>query len=286
MATKRKNIKRNTGRKPFWEGLLEWILGFVRQLMIPALVLWLVTWLWVGGIFAKTGNALWGGFVDWTADQGMVVSDVMIDGRFRTDIDVLRDAIATKPGDALLHVDVDEIHRRVIALRWVREARVSRRYNGIVTVALSERVPFVVWDRPGRKSAVVDMEGRVIDGASATDFQGLLIVRGVDAPQYAADLMRMLVAEEDVARRIRGAEWVGGRRWDLIAANGTRVHLPEDDIGFALSRLAKASKDKNILARPLLSIDLRMPDRIIVESKKGEAHDVMSLSADIRRNTI
>ena len=97
----------------------------------------------------------------------------------------------------------------------------------------------------------------------------MLGVRGVDAPQNAVDWVRMVVAEPKVAEYIKGAEWIGGRRWDLMTINGTRIHLPEEDMGFALSRLAKAAAEQNILEKSLKSLDLRAPDRIIIENNNG-----------------
>ena len=273
-ANKRKKSKSSQSRKPFWESLLEWLLGFVKKLIIPALVLWMVTWLWIGGVFAKTGDAMWDKFVVWTAEQGLIVTDVAIEGRNRTDISKLQTAVQAKPNDPLLGVDVDTIQARIQALKWVDTVNVKRSYNGIVTIKLVEKIPFVVWDKPGTGRVVVDTSGKVIKGVSASDFNDLLIVGGVGAPKNAADLMEILTVEQSVANRIKAAQWIGDRRWDLISVNGTRIMLPETDIGFALSRLAKLQDTQNILARDLLSIDLRLADRIIVESKKGEAQDI------------
>jgi hypothetical protein len=66
----------------------------------------------------------------------------------------------------------------------------------------------------------------------------------------------------------------------------TRIHMPEKDLGFALSRLAKAEENNKILSRPLLSIDLRGEDRIIIESESGQSQDVMSLSSNAKTNLI
>jgi cell division protein FtsQ len=270
--TKKRKLKskKSQSRKPFWENMLEWILGFVKKLMIPALILWLITWLWIGGVFAKTGDVIWDGFVGWTASHGLVVQDVVINGRNRTDINNLQSAIKIKPDDALLDVNVGFIQQKIEQLIWVDTVNVKRSYNGILTVDIAERIPFVVWDRHGLGKILVDIAGRPIEDVSVSEFENLLIVGGVDAPKNAADLMTMLVVEENVAKHIKGAQWLGDRRWDLISVNGTKIMLPEDDIGYALSRLSK------ILVRDLLSIDLRHPDRIIIESKRGAAREDIS----------
>lgn len=276
MATKRASYKKSQSRKPFWESKLEWMLGILKKLLIPALVLWLVAWLWLGGVFAQTSAMVWDQFVEWTASHDLVVEDVVIEGRARMPLSDIQKAVSVKPGDALLSVDIDTIHRNLAKNKWVADVAVRRSYNGVVTITLTERVPFVIWERPGRSMAVVDGEGKVIEGASPKDFQSLLIVKGVDAPNHATELMRMVMAEPVVAEHIRGAEWIGDRRWDLYTAQNVRIHLPEDDMGYALSRLAKAIKDKNILNSSLKSLDLRASDRIIIENKKGQVDESFS----------
>ena len=67
---------------------------------------------------------------------------------------------------------------------------------------------------------------------------------------------------------------------------GVRVHLPEDDVGYALSRLAKIQGEKNILDRDLQTIDLRGKDRIIVETERGQSLDMMNLSSHEKANMI
>jgi hypothetical protein len=57
---------------------------------------------------------------------------------------------------------------------------------------------------------------------------------------------------------------------------GTRIHLPEHDMGFALSRLAKTQNDQNILDRDLTSIDMRGADRIIIESERGSSQNIIA----------
>lgn len=285
MAVKRTRSK-SVQRKPFWERLLEWILSTLKRFVIPALVVWLICWLWVGGVFASGANMAWQSFVGWSASQGLVVKDVVIEGRDKTSMNDLLRAIDVQLDDPLLSVDVQKIQKHVADLPWVKNVIVARQYNGVVIIDIHERIPFVVWDRDGRPPAVVDMDGDIIPNVRASQFKKLLIVHGVAAPHHASDLMQMVIVEPDVAKYIKGAEWIGDRRWDLITVKGTRVHMPEKDVGFALSRLAKAEQNNKILSRALLSIDLRGEDRIIIESESGKSQDMMNLSSNAKTNLI
>jgi cell division protein FtsQ len=283
MARKRKS---SNIRKPFWERNLERFISITKKLLIPALAIWLIGWLYLGGVFASTQKMAWDTFVSWTVDQGLVVQDVMIEGRNRTDLKKLQSAIAINPNDPLLGLNLNRVQTRIEELNWVDTAIVSRAYNGIVTIRLIEKIPFVIWDRPGMGKILIDTKGTVIEGVNPSDFAKLLTVRGVDAPNYSVDLMQMILAEPDVAGFVQGAEWIGGRRWDLITVMGTRVHLPEDDVGYAIARLAKSQADKKILERDLLSIDLRGTDRIIIETQRGKTQNLMNLSSNTKTNNI
>jgi len=240
----------------------------------------------LGGVFDNTRAVVWDYFVNWTADQGLVISDVMVDGRYRTDVTELQKAIDIEPEDPLLDIDIRAIKARVSQINWVDDLIIRRSYNGLVKITLIERIPFVVWDRPGRGSVVVDTNGEIIPDVPIEDFQKLLTVRGVDAPKHTVDLMQLILAEPNVATHIAAAEWIGDRRWDLLTVMGVRVHLPEDDVGHALSRLAKIQAEKNILGRDLQTIDLRGKDRIIVETERGQSLDMMNLSSHDKTNMI
>lgn len=283
MAVKR---KKSTARKPFWERMLELFLATMKRMLVPALVIWLLGWLWLGGVFTATKNMAWDGFVSWTATHGLVVDDIVIDGRNRTDLIILESAVNVDLNAPILSIDIAQMHDDISKLPWVENVTISRNYSGIIHVILTERIPFVIWDRHGRGRAVVDTKGHTIKDADPSEFSKLLNVRGVDAPQYTVDLMQNILAEPNVAQHIRGAEWIGDRRWDLITTKGTRIYLPEDDMGYALSRLAKIQDEKNILRQDLKSIDLRASDRVIIETERGKSQDLMNLSSANKTNSI
>jgi cell division protein FtsQ len=248
------------------------------MLIIPVLVIWLIAWLWLGGIFTKTTMMARDGFINQTAEWGLVVKDIIIEGRHYTDIQELHAAIPVQQGNPVLSIDVEAIQNNIQRLKWVEDVTVSRGLKGIVTIKLTERVPFVIWNRPGRRPALIDMNGEIIEGENIEDYGTLLFVSGIDAPSHTHALIRNLKAQPVIAERVKAAEWVGDRRWDIILTNATRIHLPANDIGLALARLAKLHKDKDMLNRDFMSIDLRMDDRVIIETERGMTQDAFDLS--------
>ena len=69
--------------------------------------------------------------------------------------------------------------------------------------------------------------------------------------------------EEKVAASVR----VGERRWNLRMVNGTDVMLPEGHEIVALDRLLQLQQDHDLLDRPLVAIDMRLPDRLVLRPR-------------------
>lgn len=62
----------------------------------------------------------------------------------------------------MLDIDGGEIARRVMALPWVAQVAVHRRWPTTVTITIGERVPRAQVNGPAGQAAVVDGEGRVL----------------------------------------------------------------------------------------------------------------------------
>jgi cell division protein FtsQ len=64
---------------------------------------------------------------------------------------------------------------------------------------------------------------------------------------------------------------VADRRWNLQLVNGIDVRLPEIDVDAALHRLVDLDRDKKLLTRDIVMIDLRLPDRVTVRLSDAAA---------------
>ena len=93
------------------------------------------------------------------------------------------------------------------------------------------------------------------------------------AQQAAAELVARLAAVPDIAADIESAVRVSDRRWDLVLASGTRVRLPEGDVSRALAQLTDMRREYEILNQDVVSIDLRLSDRLVVRLPSDEALD-------------
>ena len=71
--------------------------------------------------------------------------------------------------------------------------------------------------------------------------------------------------------QVRASVLVGERRWNLRLKNGIDVRLPETDIAQALERLVALDREKNLITRDIVAIDLRLPDRVTVRLSEAAA---------------
>jgi cell division protein FtsQ len=203
--------------------------------------------------------------VAWSGQTGLVVRDVLVEGRRRTPPEALRDRLDLDVGMPLLAVDTAAAKDRLETLAWVERASVARMLPDTVQVRLLERQPLALWQRDGRFE-VIDRAGAVIEGAAAErpqEYVHLRVLVGDDAPQGAAALFALLSTEPALSARVVAATRVGGRRWNVHLDNAIEVLLPERNALGAWRLLADKARDDALLERAVTVIDLRfLPERL------------------------
>ncbi|MEC8177622.1 MAG: FtsQ-type POTRA domain-containing protein [Pseudomonadota bacterium] len=210
-----------------------------------------------------TADYLRDGFFDATAKAGLHVTDITVEGRRRTQREDLLAVTQIVAGMPILRVDLDAMQTRIEKLPWVYNVTVVRRLPGIIHLHVREREPFALYEE-GRKTALIDKSGDVIIRNHLQTFEHLPVLSGSGAPSRAQALMNMLQDYPVVRNRLVAAEWIGGRRWSLTLDHGGAVHLPAKNMQNALNRLMDLERERRILAVENQSIDLRLPDRILL----------------------
>jgi cell division protein FtsQ len=74
----------------------------------------------------------------------------------------------------------------------------------------------------------------------------------------------MLASEPELATRVTAAIRVGDRRWNIRIDNAIDVLLPADGAANAWSQLVRLERSSAILKRDLQTIDIRLPDRLVL----------------------
>lgn len=218
-----------------------------------------------------------------TAGIGLRVDDIMVEGRDHTAPDALLQAIGIDRGAPILAFDAEAARQRLEQIPWIERAVVERRLPNLIYVRLTERKPLALWQHEGR-FAVVDAKGAVILDGDVGPYSGLPVVIGDDAPKEAEALLLLLDTEPDLKARVAAAVRVGGRRWNLHMDNGIDVRLPEEDPAVAWSTLAQFARGNGLLERDVVAIDLRLPDRMVVQLGKESADKLRALADPKKKN--
>jgi cell division protein FtsQ len=258
----------------------------VRRTVAPAaagLVLILVLVAGAGAMHAFSGGASFREHLgSATGFLGLRVREVVIEGRQKTPEPLLREAIRATIGDPILAYSVADARARIEAIKWVQTATVTRRLPDTIVVHLVERSPFAVWQHDG-KFVLIDRQGQIVTDSDVAAFAGQLpLVVGIGAPEAAAALIDALTQQPEIQSRVVAAVRVGERRWNLRMKSGMDVLLPEGAEVPALQRLAELQAQHKILDRPLETLDMRLPDRLVFRPQPahpGDSKDAQSTQA-------
>jgi len=208
-----------------------------------------------------------------TGKLGLVVTDIQVKGRQTTDTTTILAALGARYGSPILAVSPSRAKQQLEALPWVRSAAIERLLPGTIAVNLIERRPLAVWQHEG-KQELVDQDGTVIPVTDLSRFAKLPTVVGGDQARHsAAQLLSLLANEPDIAARVTAAVLVGDRRWNVRIDGTIDVMLPEDDMAGAWAKLAQLQHDNQILQRNVETIDMRLPDRLVLRVADPGAKD-------------
>jgi cell division protein FtsQ len=194
---------------------------------------------------------------------GLTVQEIVIRGQQNTPRELVRNAIGVRSGDALLAFSPEAARQRLESIAWIESAEVQRNLSGNILVVLRERRPFAIWQHQN-DFAVVDREGRVVSADTLDAFGPLPLLVGEGAQKAGAAVFDLLAAAPDVLARTQALIFISQRRWNLRLHTGTDILLPEGHEDAAIKRLADLQKTQALLDRPLVSIDMRLPDRLVV----------------------
>lgn len=179
-------------------------------------------------------------------------------------------------------IDLDAVRARVEELDAVAGAELRVRSGGVLQVLVTERMPVVVW-RTGDRLEMLDGTGHRVAGLAArSDRPDLPLIAGEGADLATDEALEIFAAAQGIQPRLRGLVRVGERRWDLILDRNQKILLPEVDAVAALERLMTLDKAEDLLARDVLSVDLRNDKRPVLrlapyalnEHRKAQGIDV------------
>lgn len=180
---------------------------------------------------------------------------------------------------SLLFLDVEQTRERLKTNPWIADASVLKLYPGELQIGIKEREAFALWQKDGQVSVIAD-DGTVLEPYVSPRLIELPLVVGRGAETRAKEFLALLDRYPALRAFVRAAVLVGERRWNLRLNNGIDVRLPETDIAPALERLVALDKEKNLITRDIVAIDLRLPDRVTVRLSEAAAQARIDAAKD------
>jgi cell division protein FtsQ len=241
---------------PFTEEQLHKIF-LVLILAAAAAIAWIVAS--AAGLTALAGQQL--AFA--AADAGYEVNRVEVRGVERMNELKVYERVLGEKDRAMPLVDLHALRDQLIELPWVKDARVSRQLPDKIVVDIVEREPHAVLKKPDRL-VPIDPQGHELEPISRAAAKGMLEISGPGAQARVEELSALLDAAPALRPQVKGAEWVGNRRWNLTFKTGQVLALPqgEDESAGALMSFARLDGVNRLLGGKVAAFDMRNPERI------------------------
>ncbi len=201
---------------------------------------------------------------------GFRITAVAINGRKQLSQDEVLGIGGVNGRSSLLFLDAATVRDKLKANPWIADATVLKFYPGQLQIDIVERTAFALWQQGGRLSVISD-DGAVLEPYVSRRFVTLPLVVGKGAETRARDFLALLARYPQVHSVTRAAIFVGERRWNLRLKDGLDIRLPENDVGNALAALSKMDKEDRLFSRDIVTVDMRLPDRLTVQLSEEAA---------------
>jgi cell division protein FtsQ len=171
---------------------------------------------------------------------------------------------------SLLFLDADAARARLMANPWIADAAVLKLYPDRLQISVTERQAFALWQNGGAIS-VIAADGTVLEPFVEDRYRGLPLLVGKGAERAGRDFLAIVDGYPEIRAALRASVFVAERRWNLRLNSGVDVRLPETDVEQALERLVALDREKKLLSRDIVAVDLRLPDRVTVRLSEAAA---------------
>lgn len=244
----------------------------IATLYLPMLVLALIVWRvaaedrWRDQVQAHVT-----GMVDrMLASPELAVRRVEVSGAGITTRNQIAGALSDLVGTSSMRLDVKTLRREIEAVGRVKHADVQLGPGGVLRVALTERLPAILWRDGDGVLQVLDREGEAIAQAGPrAQHPELVVLLGDGAPDHVAEALDILRAAPALKPRLRALIRVGQRRWNVALDRGQKILLPEEYPARALARVMGLHfGEDELLDRDLSVIDMRIADRPVLRMKE------------------
>lgn len=194
---------------------------------------------------------------------GLRIADVALAGQHEVGRDDILNLAGVTGTSSLLFLDAAQTRIRLMTNPWIAQAAVLKLYPDRLRIEVTERKAFALWQKEGRVYLIA-ADGTVLESSVPQRFAALPLVVGDGAQRGAQDFLGLLKRYPVIAKSVEASVLVAERRWNLHLKSGLEVLLPEREPEQALRILADLDRDKKLLSRDIVAVDLRLPDRVMV----------------------
>ena len=195
---------------------------------------------------------------------GFRVTTVAINGRKQLTQDEVLAVGGVNGRSSLLFLDAEAVRDKLRANPWIGDATILKLYPNRLQIDIVERSAFALWQQDGHLAVIAD-DGAVLEPYVTKRFTSLPLVVGKGADVRAKDFLALLDRYPQVRSLTKAAIFVGERRWNLRLKDGLDIRLPENDVGNALAALSKFDQEDKLFSRDIVAVDMRLPDRVVVQ---------------------
>ena len=199
-----------------------------------------------------------------TEEAGLTIENIFISGRAKVTHEDILKALGTQLHAPMILFDMHAAHSRLRDLPWVETVVIERHWPDTLFINLEERTPLALW-QDKEQTYLVDKEGVIIPEKDLKDFMHLPSIKGLHAARHLPPLLHALSDFPEIKQCVVSATWVGNRRWNIHMNNKVTLMLPEHNLKNALERFKKYEQTHKLTQEARKSIDLRIPQRIIIE---------------------
>lgn len=157
------------------------------------------------------------------------ISSIEISGPFqRVTALQIEEAISDEIDAGFVGADLDRIQDQIVALQWIDQARVARRWPNRVSIAVTEQIPAAIWDESG----LLNTRGELFVTEARHMPAELPRLSGPD--ESSAEVAKRYLAVRDqlipVGLDLRRVHLDGRGSWEMTLANGIEVRLGRRDV--------------------------------------------------------
>ena len=196
--------------------------------------------------------------------SGFRITSISFSGQHQVTREEILSTLGVTERSSLLFLNAAVSRTKLMSNPWIADATVLKLYPGRLHIAITEREAFALWQKD-RKISVIAGDGIVLEPYLTSQFSSLPLVVGNGAERKARELQALIDKYPTLRAQVYASVLIADRRWNLKLRNGIEVKLPESEVERALDALVELDRDKNLLSRDIVAIDLRLPDRVTVK---------------------